>query len=1096
MPPAENDPLSTQRDEVHVVATELRDAGFDDPREIGRGGFGVVFRCRQRSLDRTIAVKVMTSELDDENRARFFREQRAMGRLTGNPNIVNVLQVGTTGSGRPYLVMQFHAQGSLQAWISRQGSLPLDEALRIGIRIAGALESAHRLGIIHRDVKPANILLTDYAEPALTDFGIAHIPGGFTTTKRVITGSPAFTAPEVLRGDEPSAASDIYGLGATVFCALTGHAAFERRSGENVIAQFLRVTTDPVPDPRIAGIPDDVSTVIERAMAAEPHQRQPTAAAFGDELRGIQARYGFPMDVMAVRVEAGGGSAGSHAGTREHRSHSMPGVGKSAQGDLPLELTSFVGRRHELAQARRLLGVSRLVTLTGIGGVGKTRLALRVAAKVQAAFTDGVRIVKLGAVEDDSLVVVVVASELGLRNQTARPLIEILQEFLGSQKLLLVLDNCEQVLEKTAKVVDQLLHFCPNLYILATSREPLGISGEAVLRVPPLSVPIDSRPTTPEGLPQFDAVRLFADRAAAAVPTFALTEDNTGTIAQICRQLDGLPLPIELAAARLRAMSPEQIRDRLRDRYEVLSRGHWAGPPRQRTMRLCIDWSYELCSPQERLVWSRLSVFAGHFELTAAETICGRDISSDEFLDTLTSLVDKSILMREEVGRDVRFRMLEILRVYGKEKAQASGELQQLRREHREWCRQLSAGAAADWISPRQLEWITQLTREQSNLREAMEFSVGDAPEKGLDIASSLFAFWFSHSLFNEGRYWLGRLLACEAGQHPATRIKALYAASSLAAVQRDFDTASTLMEEARSLAEETTTPVVHIFLARTEGVVGVYKGDLTPACAELEKARVALATDHDLTQHVWILVMLGVGYDLLGESNQAIACFNDALSITEAHDETMYRSYTLWAMGVAIMRRGELERASRLLKEALVLIRRVDDRLAAAVCLEALAWTAGKERQFQRSAILLGAAANFAHSVGSSPLLFTALNEQHDRCVTDASRELGTSAFSAARSKGSQFDTDGAITYALEGEAVESSQRPHSSQSGQPSVRLTNREREVAALVAEGLTNRQIATRLTISPRTAQGHVEHLLTKLGFNSRAQIAAWFVTENA
>ncbi len=241
---------------------------------------------------------------------------------------------------------------------------------------------------------------------------------------------------------------------------------------------------------------------------------------------------------------------------------------------------------------------------------------------------------------------------------------------------------------------------------------------------------------------------------------------------------------------------------------------------------------------------------------------------------------------------------------------------------------------------------------------------------------------------------------------------------------------------------------------------------------------------------------MLGVGYDLLGESNQAIACFNDALSVTAAHDETMYRSYTLWAMGVAIIRRGELERASRLLKEALVLIRRVDDRLAAAVCLEALAWTAGEERQFQRSATLLGAAANFAHSVGSSPLLFTALNEQHDRCVTDASRELGTSTFSAARSKGCQFDTDGAITYALEGEAVVSSQRPHSSQSGQPSVRLTTREREVAALVAEGLTNRQIATRLTISPRTAQGHVEHLLTKLGFNSRAQIAAWFVTENA
>lgn len=253
----DSDPLRTQRDVAATVADELRAAGFDNAEEIGRGGFGVVYRCSQPALQRTVAVKVLTAELDEENRERFFREQRAMGQLTGHPNIVGVLQVGATDTGRPYLVMPYYPQDSLDVRVRRHGPLSGEEVLRLGVKVAGGLETAHRLGIVHRDVKPANILITDYGEPALTDFGIAHIAGGFKTATGSVTGSPAFTSPEVLRGDPPTPAADIYGLGATLFAALTGHAAFERRSGEQVVAQFLRIATQPVPDLREHGVAEN-----------------------------------------------------------------------------------------------------------------------------------------------------------------------------------------------------------------------------------------------------------------------------------------------------------------------------------------------------------------------------------------------------------------------------------------------------------------------------------------------------------------------------------------------------------------------------------------------------------------------------------------------------------------------------------------------------------------------------------------------------------------------------------------------------------------------------------------------------------------------
>ena len=357
-----------------------------------------------------------------------------MGRLTGHPNIVNILQVGATDSGLPYIVMPYHPQDSLDARIRRRRSAAVgpgaaargeDRQVRWSRRTGS--------GILHRDVKPANILLTDYGEPELADFGIAHISGGFETATGAVTGSPAYTAPEVLGGDPPSPAADVYGLGATLFSALTGHAAFERRSGEQVVAQFLRITTQEVPDLREHGIPDDVSAVIARAMSREPDQRPATAADFGEELRPCNATTAFRSTRWPSAPNPTRRATTGHRPRACDRGRAAPPL-PGATGNLPLELTSFVGRRHELTEAKNLLAGSRLVTLTGIGGVGKTRLAMRVAASVQREYADGVRLVELGELRDESSLVDAVAAAVGVRDHSARPLREVLIEFLAAAR--------------------------------------------------------------------------------------------------------------------------------------------------------------------------------------------------------------------------------------------------------------------------------------------------------------------------------------------------------------------------------------------------------------------------------------------------------------------------------------------------------------------------------------------------------------------------------------------------------------------------------------------------------------------------------------
>ncbi|RRQ29168.1 tetratricopeptide repeat protein [Rhodococcus sp. Eu-32] len=1079
------DPVDTQRYPPSPAA-ELAELGFAEAKAIGHGGFGVVYRCVESELSRLVAVKVLTVELDEENRARFFREQRAMGRLTGHPNIVNVLQVGATESGRLFIVMPYHQHDSVEARIREGGALSIDDVLRLGVKIAGAVETAHRVGILHRDIKPANILLSDYGEPELADFGIAHITGGFETTSGAVTGSPAYTAPEVLAGNPPTAAADVYSLGSTLFSALTGHAAFERRTGEQVVAQFLRITQQSIPDLREHGMPGDVSDTIARAMARSPEDRPPTAADFGQELRQLQQNLGLPVDEMALRgePESSGPVDISHGARRAVTS----GLGGTT-GNLPLELTSFVGRRQELTAAKNMLSASRLVTLTGIGGVGKTRLAVRVASSIQREFSNGARLVELADLRDMTALVDAVSAAVGVRDQSVRPLREVLVEFLARREMLLVLDNCEHVVADVAELSETLLTVCPTLRILATSREALGISGEEVLRVPPLTVPNPEHRPSLRAVPKYDAVSLFVERAATAAPGFALTEDNIQAVLGICHRLDGLPLAIELAAARLRVMSPEQILERLTDRYTLLTRGARSAPTRQQTLRLSIDWSYDLCTASEKLAWGRLAVFAGTFDLDAAEQVCSPSLPQDELIDTLTSLADKSILIREKSGSEVRFRMLETLRQYGLEKLERTGETLLMRRIHRDWYEWLAFDAEADWISPRQLEWIARLKREQANFREALEFSIADDPAAGLRIATTLYWFWLSQGSYSEGRNWLSRLLVRETGQPTVEWVKALYCAGAMANVQDDVSAGIELAREARALAEEADDPLMRALAANADGAVALHSGDIPKASSFFEASITQFRASGQRTLETATMHLLGLAYGLNGQTDKAIEWHERVLAVTAEHKESMYRSRSLWAMGIDVWRKGDADRATELLDEALGLTRRLRNPRMTTSSLAALAWIDAGRRDHTRAAVLLGAADGVASSFGSAPVIHPNLFVFQQNCEKETRRALGARAFDAAYRRGEQFDLDEAIAYALHERAPGSSTPDISGSST-----LTKREREVADLITEGMTNQAIAERLVISPRTAQGHVEHILAKLGFTSRTQVAAWMVDQ--
>lgn len=762
---------------------------------------------------------------------------------------------------------------------------------------------------------------------------------------------------------------------------------------------------------------------------------------------------------------------------------------RSRRDNLRVELSDFVGRRREASEVRRLLASNRLVTLTGTGGVGKTRLALHVAQQARRTSPDGVWLVELATLADPELAVTAVAGALGVADRSQSP---ALASYLEDKRLLLVLDNCEHLIDACATLVDELLTRAPRLRVLATSRQPLSVEGERVFRLPPLSTP-DPGALPAGDLSEFEAVRLFVARARAVSPTFAVTTDNRAAVAAVCRQLDGIALAIELAAARLRVLSVEQILSRLNDRFRLLTTGSAAAPARQQTLRAALDWGHGLCSPHEQVLWARSSVFSGGFDLEAAEAVCsGDDIEPGEVFKLLAGLVDKSILFRESsVDHAVRYALPDTTRQYGQECLVAAGQDAILGRRHRAYYGELARQASADWISPREVEWLLRLRRELPNLRLAMESGLVDAgaAHTALEIAVATRELWFGAGQFREGQRWLTRGLA-QCPEPTPLRAIALADLGYLTLLLGDAPASRPMPIEAHFLSDRPGKSPPHAAISHDLAHVALtdQPPDLTRGLALTELALAEARAGGDLRRISHALLQTALIAAFTGNP-RAAGYAEDCLALAEAYRAEWTKSWALTILALARRQHDARVQVAALLHKALQIQRFFQDSWGTAICLELLAWTASSAGRHAHAALLLGACEAINQRQGASLAELGPFAEHHAECVRDAQHALGMAVFSAAFDGGGRLSLDEAIRHSVGAMGTTPTAIP-SRPAQIPNGPLTRREQQIAVLVAEGLPNRDIAARLLISKRTAESHVGHILNKLGFGNRTQIAAW------
>ncbi|MFE3026726.1 ATP-binding protein [Nocardia tengchongensis] len=761
-------------------------------------------------------------------------------------------------------------------------------------------------------------------------------------------------------------------------------------------------------------------------------------------------------------------------------------MARRVNGNLPEEVTSFVGRRAELATAKRLLPTTRVLTLLGPGGMGKTRLSRQIGHLVSRAFPDGVWLVELADVQDPGLVTLSVAEALDLRDESTAPLPR-LTEFLADKRLLLILDNCEHLIEACATLVGRIIATTPDVRVLATSREVLGIPGEQVMPVPPLTV---SDTPGEEG----DALQLFVERASAANPGFEATTANRAVLAEICRRLEGMPLALELAALRLRMFTPEQILDRLDDTMGLLSAGPRTAPQRQQTIEGAIRWSYNLCTAAEQTLWEQLSVFAGGFDIDAAEAVC--ELAPGALIEALTGLVDKSVVMLRFDGDVARYSMLEPIRQFAADRLAERGTAQQVRARHREHYRQLAMRGQTAYWTGEDVDWFRELSREHANLRAALRSGLEDDPLRTMATVTVLRPFWEHNRFLSEGYRWLTDSLSRNP-ERTAERAKALSSAASLAALLGDQESAARLVAECMELATTLDDDDILAEVALDRSLLA-FASDRERSL-ELGRSAIALAAEHgqraiEMDSHAFSF-MAAMVLEAPGRTELA----ERFLELTDHSGSHLLGGLALWTVGIDHWRRGELEAAAEFHGRAIEQLALFERCIWLSSAFEGLAWTVSAGGDHERAARLLGAAESLQRStIRLAHTITVAVGEKERLKVREA---LGEDAFRTAFGAGASLPLSEAIDYAL-GHTAAAEPEPvaappalkraarSSTATLSETNMLTRRQKDVARLVAAGHSNKRIAADLVISVRTAETHVEHILTKLGLTSRTQLAAW------
>src|ERR1700675_1376056 len=715
---------------------------------LGAGGMGEVYRARDARLGRTLPIKPLPAAFpaDPDRLQRFEREARSASALN-HPNIVTIYELGQDGSTH-YIAMEL-VEGNTLSELLLAGVLPIRKVIEIAAQIAEGLAKAHEAGIAHRDLKPGNLMISKDGFVKILDFGLAKLsPAGENpsasptltasqTQPGAVLGTLQYMSPEQATGCPLDVRSDQFSFGLVLYEMVTGKRAFRRSTPSATLIAILQEHAEPVAAQN-PEVPAPLCWIIERCLAKDPDKRYVSTRDLARELAAIRDRF---SEKPARQADP-------------------------RPTNIPAQRTGFVGREKELAAARELLlrPDVRLVTVTGPGGIGKTRLAVEVANNFVEYFSGGIHFVPLSSLRDPSLVASVIAQTLGIREVGGQSSLEILRKNLldsSPSPILFLLDNFEHLV-LAAPLVADLLAMAPNLKILVTSRAALHVYGEHEFPVPSLALP-DSRSMSPvDVFPRSPAVALFLQRAIAAKPDFELNRENASAVPEICARLDGLPLAIELAAARVKVLSPASMLARLASRLQLLTGGARDLPQRQQTLRGAIDWSYELLDAAEQTLFRRLSVFVGGCTLEAVKSVCDtkQDLGLD-VLDGMASMVDKSLARQiEQADGEPRFVMLETIREYGLGKMAESGEEMQTRRAHAAYCLVLAEEEAAEQTGEERAEWLERFALEHDNFRAGLEWltETGDA-EWGLRLGGALFRFWEKCEYLAEGRDRLGKLL-------------------------------------------------------------------------------------------------------------------------------------------------------------------------------------------------------------------------------------------------------------------------------------------------------------------------------------------------
>ena len=939
-------------------------------RKLGEGAIGVVWLAVDPKLRRQVAVKLLQPEYSRDERmvGRFLREAQSAAKLN-HPNTVAIYQAGESG-GAVFIVMEWVDGGNLQDYLGAHGRMAWPEATRVIRDAAEGLLAAHEVGLIHRDIKPSNLMRTRRGVIKVVDFGLARPfdQRSDITRPGAVIGTPAYMSPEQCAGGELDARSDLYSLVCTYYHLLSGEPPFGRGDIGDVLYKHRHA---PFPDVRLLmpDLPEAIGQILSRGTQKEPADRFASASELIVQLGAVLGMPHAPAAAMSPDPEEAATVLSERETVLSPKAAAViPEPTPLPPNNLPVQLTSFVGRRKEMIEVKQLLDKARLLTLVGTGGSGKTRLALEVAGELLESYKDGVTLVEFAALSDPALVPDRVVAALGLREEPGRPLTETLVNALRSKCVLLVLDNCEHLRSACAQLAETLLRGCPNARILVSSRESLRVAGEMVYNLASLGLPAAIR-TAPaqadlataliqfEELRNSEAVQLFAERAASNQPRFALTDGNVREIAHICRRLDGIPLAIELAAARVKMLTVQQIASRLDDSIQLLTRGAETALPRQQTLRATMDWSYDLLAEKERVLFRRLAVFAGGFALETCESVCVDDgLQGGEVLDLLSELVDKSLVSVIDVDEDqqTHYRLLETIRQYAGEKLESSSDHVSARARHREFFVQLAERAGTQLAGPEQGSWLQRLEIEHDNLRTVLEWTVTNDVNLAVRLAKAIWRFWELRGHWREGLGWLEQCLSGQVALTPDLRAAALDAAGNLATCRGDSARAKTLFEEQLALQQHLGDERGIARALHNLGSVAWRHGDYGQARASEEKGLSIRRKLGDKSAIATSLHALGTYAQEQNDLERAAALYQEALAIRRELGDTGSIATLLNNMGNMAQAQGDLEKVRALQEESLALRRKIGDKAGISQSLTNLAVLAEEQGDFRRAHALL----------------------------------------------------------------------------------------------------------------------------------------------